>query len=152
MPDSRTSLQESIVGAWSLSSYVTADITGENREYPLGQNARGLIIYTADRFMSVQISKAGRPHYEDGALHGGTDTERASAAAGYLAYAGRYSVQGDVVTHKPFASLFPNWEGADVPRRAHIIGRALTLDLLAPIRQNGHQRTGTLTWHRVASV
>src|SRR5215208_5534923 len=87
MADSRTSLQESILGAWTLSSYVIADISGENREYLLGEEARGLLIYSADGFMSVQISRPGRPAYADGALHGGTDAQRAAAAAGYLAYA-----------------------------------------------------------------
>lgn len=152
MADSRTSLQESILGAWTLSSYVIADVSGENREYPLGDDASGLLIYSADGFTSVQISRPGRPAYADGALHGGTDAERAPAAAGYLAYAGRYSVQGDVVTHKPLASLFPNWEGFDVPRRARITGETLTLDLLEPIHQNGRQRTGTLAWRRAASL
>lgn len=152
MSDSRTSLQESILGAWTLSSYVIADLSGENREYPLGEDARGVLIYTADGFMSVQISKPRRRAYVDRALHGGTDAERAAAAAGYLAYAGRYSVQDQVVTHKPLLSLFPNWEGFDVPRRARITGETLTLELLEPIHQNGHQRTGTLTWSRVASL
>ena len=137
---------------WTLSSYVIADFSSENREYPLGEDARGLLIYSADGFMSVQISRPGRPAYADGTLHGGTDAERAAAAAWCLAYAGRYSVQGDVVTHKPLASLFPNWEGFDVPRRARITGETLTLDLLEPIHQNGPQRTGTLTWRRAASL
>jgi Lipocalin-like domain len=100
MPDSPTSLQKSIL-AWTLISYVIADVSGQNREYPLGEDARGVLIYTADGFMSVQISKPGRPAHADRALHGGTDAQRAAAAAGYLAYAGRYSVEGDVVTHKP---------------------------------------------------
>jgi hypothetical protein len=34
MSDSRTSVQEPILGAWTLSSYVIADVSGENREYP----------------------------------------------------------------------------------------------------------------------
>ena len=151
MPKSQVSLHESIIGVWRLNSYVTADVTGKSREYPLGEDAQGLIFYTTDGFMSVRISKTGRPKYADGALHGGTDAERAAAAAGYLAYAGRYSVEGDVVTHKPFVTLFPNWEGTDVPRRAQITGETLTLDFLEPIHQDGHQRMGTLTWHRVAS-
>jgi MFS family permease len=44
-----------------------------------------------------------------------------------LAYASRYRVQGDLVIHKPLVSLFPNWEGFDVPRRARVTGETLTL-------------------------
>lgn len=91
---------------------------------------------------------AGRPAYADGALHGGTDAERAAAAKGYLAYTGRYTCDGDVVVHKPITSLFPNWTGTDVPRRATIEGEYLHLDLLDPIMANGVQRNGRVTWKR----
>ncbi|MGY0061928.1 lipocalin-like domain-containing protein [Streptomyces sp. LZ34] len=148
MNASTAALADGLVGAWTLASYVTADADGGHAEHPLGADAQGVIIYTADGFMSVQISSSGRPAYSDGALHGGTPPERAAAAVGYLAYAGTYSVADDVVTHQPTTSLFPNWEGADVPRRARITGDTLTLDLIEPILKNGRERTGTLTWRR----
>lgn len=146
------SIKDAIVGVWTFGSYVTADVDGADPRYPLGEEATGTIIYTGSGYMSVQISAKGRPMYADGALHGGTDAERATAAAGYLAYTGAYTVDGDVVTHRPFTSLFPNWEGADIPRRATITDGTLTLDLLEPIQQDGHERTGTLRWDRAAAL
>lgn len=56
MAEARTCLQESLLGTWTLSSYVIADVSGENGEYPLGEDAHGLLIYTAEGFTSVQIS------------------------------------------------------------------------------------------------
>lgn len=148
MNTATAALADGLVGAWTLVSYATSGTDGGDAEHPLGADAHGVIIYTADGFMSVQISSSGRPAYSDGAPHGGSPSERAAAAAGYLAYAGTYSVADDVVTHQPTASLFPNWEGADVPRRARITGDTLTLDLVEPILKNGRQHTGTLTWRR----
>lgn len=141
-----------MVGVWIFGSYETKDIDGSDVRYPLGEHASGMIMYTADGYMSVQISAAERPEYADGALHGGTDAERAAAAAGYLAYTGTYSVHGDVITHHPVTSLFPNWEGTDVPRRARIEDGTLSLELLEPIQQDGQARTGTLRWHRASAV
>jgi len=98
----------------------------------------------------VQIGAPARPPYADGALHGGTETERAAAAGGYLAYAGTYSIEDGVVTHRPTTSLFPNWIGVELPRRVRLEGDTLALDILAPILHEGRERTGTLTWHRAA--
>lgn len=152
MQASRDSVKDAVVGVWTFGSYETKDVNGGNVRYPLGEQAGGMIMYTADGYMSVQISAAGRPPYADGALHGGTDSERAAAATGYLAYTGTYSVDGDVIIHHPVASLFPNWEGSDVPRRATIEDGTLSLDLLEPIQQDGRARTGTLRWHRASAL
>lgn len=109
-------------------------------------------MYTADGYMSVQIAAANRRSYSDGALHGGTDDERAEAAGTYLAYTGTYTVDGDVVTHHPEESLFPNWADEHIPRRARIEGDVLRLELLEPIHRDGRARTGTLRWHRAAAI
>jgi hypothetical protein len=141
-----------LVGSWLFTSYVTADLDGGNTSMPLGADATGLIIYADSGFMSVQIGAANRPSYADGALHGGTDAERADAARGYLAYAGTFAVSGTTVTHKPLTSLFPNWIAIEVPRTATIDGDVLTLDLVEPIMKDGVPQTGTLTWHRAPQV
>ena len=83
-PDS-SGIAEEVIGAWRLVSYVVDDADGGHRTYPLGEHAHGLIIDTASGHMSVQIGSTGRPPYQDGSLHGGTNAERAATAAGYLA-------------------------------------------------------------------
>lgn len=152
MQASNLSVEDAVVGVWMFGFYETKDVDGNDVRYPLGEHATGMIMYTADGYMSVQISTVGRLGYADDALHGGTVAERAAAAAGYLAYAGTYKVDGDVITHHPVASLFPNWEGTDIPRRATIEGDTLRLELLEPIQHDGKARTGTLGWHRASAV
>lgn len=141
-------LTVALLGTWMLEQYGTTRLTDGRTRYPLGEDAHGLITYQADGWMSVQIAAAHRVPYADGALHGGTSLERSAAAAGYLAYAGRYHLDGDTVIHHPSVSLFPNWERVNVPRRARIIGDRLTLDLREPITIDGEQWTGTLIWRR----
>jgi hypothetical protein len=143
-------IAEDAIGAWRLVSYVVEDVDGGNRTYPLGEDAHGLIIYTASGHMSVQIGSVGRPEYADGSVHGGTDAERAATAAGYLAYAGRYTVSDEgVIEHLPDVSLFPNWEHTSVSRKATIANDRLTLELVKPLIIDGKQRGGRLTWERL---
>jgi len=141
-----------LVGAWTLVSYTTTDVSGNGVRHPMGPDARGVLVYTADGYMSVQIATSGRHDYAADELHGGTDIERAHAAAGYLAYAGRFTVGNDgVVTHLPDVSLFPNWESRPILRRAVLRGDRLSLALVEPITIDGVPRTGVLTWRRAGS-
>lgn len=141
-----------LVGAWTLVDYSTTDLDGCHVEHPLGEGARGVLVYAADGYMSVQIASADRPHFAAEELHGGTEPERAAAAAGYLAYAGRYDVGADgIVTHVADVSLFPNWSGRPILRRMSFRGDGLlVLGIVDPITVHGVMRTGRLTWRRAA--
>ena len=144
-------LARQLIGAWELVSYEITDLaTGQVVDEPLGEDARGLIIYTGNGHMAVQISASGRPPYADASLHGGTSEERAAAAQGYLAYAGTYTVTNDgIVGHHVDYSLFPNWEATTVLRRATIDGDdRLHLELVEPIIADGTVRGGSLVWKR----
>ncbi|GAA1549153.1 lipocalin-like domain-containing protein [Nocardioides humi] len=140
-----------LVGAWTLIDYTTTDLAGGRVRHPLGAGARGVLVYTADGYMSVQIAADDRSHYATDELHGGTGAERASAAAGYLAYAGRFEVSPEgIVTHLIDISLFPNWSKRQIRRRATLRGDLLTLGIVEPITVDGVSRTGILTWQRFA--
>ncbi|MFJ9371363.1 lipocalin-like domain-containing protein [Nocardia sp. NPDC101769] len=142
-------IAEAVIGAWQLVSYLMEDAHGGNRTYLLGDDAQGMIIYTPSGHMSVQIGSTGRQQYTDGSPHGGSDIERAAAAAGYLAYAGRYTVSDDgIINHIPDVSLFPNWEHTTVARRATLAGDRLTLELAEPLVIDGERWFVRLTWER----
>ena len=78
--DSRP-LRERLVGSWRLLSYEVRDGVGVRVGYPLGDDATGCLLYTADGFMSVQIMRPGRLWYRAGGLGHGTDAESAEAHA-----------------------------------------------------------------------
>jgi hypothetical protein len=144
-------LARRLVGSWELVSYVLTDPeSGGAVDHPLGEDARGLIIYTDDGHMSVQIGASRRPPYTDGDIHGGTTEERARAAHGYLAYAGTYAVIDDsIVEHHVTYSLAPNWEATTVARRATIdLEQRLHLELVELLVVAGKERGGVLIWKR----
>jgi hypothetical protein len=142
---SPASLAERLAGAWSLVSYEALGADG-SVGHPMGRRVAGLLAYTPDGFMSVQIMSAdrrpwGRP---------GTDADRADAAAGYLAYAGRYEIDEDAATvvHHVAVSLVPNWVGSAQRRSIALSGDGLELTG-APTVIDGERRTPRLSWRRL---
>ena len=66
--------------------------------------------------------------------------ERAEAFATMFAYAGRYTLEGDTVTHHVEAHSTQNWVGTDFVRQVTLEGNRLTIR--AP-------RGRKLTWERL---
>jgi hypothetical protein len=57
-------LHNDVLGAWELVSYTEGDNHGGPITYPLGPDALGLIMYTADGYMSAQIMRRDRPAFD----------------------------------------------------------------------------------------
>ncbi|MFZ0903719.1 MAG: lipocalin-like domain-containing protein, partial [Mycobacterium sp.] len=57
-------LRTEVLGAWELVSYTAQDTHRGPITYPLGPDALGLIMYTADGYMSAQIMRPDRPAYD----------------------------------------------------------------------------------------
>lgn len=146
-------LREYLVGAWTLQSYESSAVDGSDVRYPLGTDARGIIIYTADGYMSAQLMRADRPSIARGDLQIATDDELAVTARGYLAYAGPYSVlDGGVIAHHVDVSLLPNWIGGTQYRAAQVGDDRLQLGPAEPVLIKGKLRNGRLIWQRAKSA
>ncbi|HUN36387.1 MAG TPA: lipocalin-like domain-containing protein [Trebonia sp.] len=122
-------LADEVVGAWHLLSFTAEYAERPGTFHPLGPDATGIIMYTADGYMSAQIMRPGRRDYD---LLGGdsSDPEPAAAAAtGYLAYSGPYTVDEAAQTlhHELEVSLLPAWLGTVQMRDAKLDGDQLTL-------------------------
>ncbi|MEE2060457.1 lipocalin-like domain-containing protein [Rhodococcus artemisiae] len=123
-----TAIADRIVGSWELVEYSTTSDTGKV-DHPLGPDARGLIIYSSDGFMSAQIMRPDRTPYRSPNVHSGEMNERSEAAGGYLAYSGPYRVDEDdsAVWHEMAVSLYPNWLGDDQKRYVRFDHDRMTL-------------------------
>jgi hypothetical protein len=120
---------EQLVGAWTLVAWYETTADGEVR-YPLGENAIGQIIYTADRRVAAQLvaSSQARLHSED--WREATEAESARAWKNYFGYFGAFSIDLDrqAVVHHIEGSWFPNLQGTDQVRRFRFEGKQLVLD------------------------
>ena len=135
------------LGTWRLISMEARSSTGEV-QYPLGKDGGGLIMYTADGYMSVVLYRANRERFGTRDIMAGTEPQLANAARTYVSYAGPYAVHGDRVHHDLEASFFPDWVGTTQQRIFSFEGSRLTLstDLIS---LGGAELRVVLIWERV---
>jgi lipocalin-like protein len=138
-----------LVGGWRLVSWENRATDGRVT-YPMGIDALGALLYTADGRFSVTISRRSREGFAAGDLLSGTSEEKARAVEGFVAYAGRYSFHGDRVIHHVELSLFPNWVGSDQERWVELAGNRLILSA-SPLLLAGKLQVPRLVWERVDS-
>ncbi|MGV9861046.1 lipocalin-like domain-containing protein [Rhodococcus koreensis] len=145
----RKPIRERIVGTWELVEYSMTS-AGRAVRYPLGRDARGLIIYTPEGFMSAQLMIPGRPEFRSSNVHGGNPAELSVAAHGYLAYSGPFHVdeESQTVHHVMTVSLFPNWVGDDRQRIVRFESDdAMTLST-PPLNVSGTSWWPSVIWRR----
>ena len=138
---------------WRLRSWVALGDDG-SETLPMGDAPTGLLAYTDGGTMVALMSPAdrSRPFGSDD-LTGGTPGEQASAFSTFVAYAGRYRVEGDTIIHTVETSLFPNWVGTVQRRRWTLSDDGGTLTLESPpIALRGVTRRQLLTWARVGEA
>jgi hypothetical protein len=142
-------MEDSLVGTWKLISYSLVDENGVETK-PWGTDVQGLLIYSADGFMSANLMHNGRKSFAASDLRLGTTEEKASAADGYIAYAGPYTSERGSVTHHVQVSLFPNWVGLTQVRSYFREGDKLILRT-PNMPVGGKQVVATLEWRAAAS-
>ncbi len=113
--------REDLIGTWELVTYYI-ELDNGLRQYPLGKEVSGFLLYTPDGYMSAQLMASDRPRYDSNHPHRPDDREAALAARGYHAYSGRFvfdPAEQDIM-HYMDVSLFPNRIGKSQVRRIKI--------------------------------
>lgn len=138
-----------LVGGWRLRSWVSLTDDG-GEAHPMGDAPDGLLAYTADGTMVGIMGPGDRPRFSTDDVTGGTPEEQAAAFATFIAYGGRFAVDGDTVIHTVETSLFPNWIGTEQRRRFELSDDGRTLTVTSPpIVLGGTRRTQRLIWSRI---
>ena len=142
-----TVVEHPLVGSWRLLGWVA--ITDDGTEtMPMGGAPSGLLIYSGDGAMTGILGSGDRPRFAADDVTGGTDAERAVAFSTFIAYGGRFEIEGDVISHHVDTSLFPNWIGT-VQRRRWELDETGRLTLTSPpVTLGGATRIQRLTWER----
>lgn len=138
---------DKLVGAWKLVSASSTTSRGEPCEPPYGLNPVGFLTYAADGRVTALISYSGRRPLSGG---GGAraQEEQAEAFRTFLAYAGRYALSGDKVTHHIEISSIQNYVDRDLVRGVKFQGDQLIL-VTPPTPVNGKVQIIELTWQRL---
>ena len=140
-------MTEFLVGTWSLVAW--RRIAEDGRvSYPLGEDARGLLSYTDNGRMAVQISGAKRAEQDASDPLGGHERDRAQAYSTYLAYYGTFEVRGQQVAHRIEASLYQNWAGETQVRPYTFSSGQLVLRTSPTRLGDGSTVVNELAWKR----
>ena len=136
---------DKLVGTWKLVSASSSTSKGEGSETPYGPKPVGFLTYTADGRITALISYSGRKALSGSA---GTLEEQAEAFRTFLAYAGRYTLTDDKVTHTIEISSIQNYVGRDLVRSVQFQGDRIIL-ITPPTLVNGKVQTVELIWQRL---
>lgn len=98
--------------------------------------------------MSSVISYGGRKTLGFGRTGAALMEEQAEAFKTFLAYAGRYTLSDDQVTHHVEVSSIQNYVKKDMVRTIAFDGDRITL-VTPPMAVNGEIQTVALTWQRL---
>jgi hypothetical protein len=143
------SLGERIVGTWQLIRCISRTADG-TEFYPQGEDLEGLLVYSHDGYVSVNLMQPGRPLLPPGTEPRlAPDAEIGPLARGYMAYAGPYRVdeEAQIIHHKFEMCLDPGMIDTPQPRIARFIGDQLELSV--PTSALGRRnRSVHLLWRR----
>jgi Lipocalin-like domain len=148
------SLRDRLIGAWRLVDVVDVPVDGSPGRHPHGDRPVGLILYTPDGYMSVQIMERERAPVSSADWSSLTPREYAGEARGYFAYAGSFEVdeERETVTHSVEVSLFPGWVGRAQVRVASLDGDRLVLRAASPAMSGGKLVTTRISWVRAGAA
>jgi hypothetical protein len=137
-----------LIGAWRLVSWTIEYPATGRVTRPFGPAPEGLLIYTADGSMSAVMQRPGRPRLSRADPHAVSDAEKAAAFAGYLHYAGMWTVADGCVVHDVDIAMNPNLIGTRQVRHVSLAGDELVLGAEEALESAGQTRRHRIAWRR----
>jgi len=154
--DDKRTTQQDLIGAWRLVSIDVQGPAGREADPFYGNGSRGLLIYDASGWFSVQIEGADRPPVPvpgvrpvpaaAGAAANSAAAADSKALHSYYAYFGTWSFDPatSTVTHRAKGALYPSEDAAVYPQHVEVANGRMTFSR----SQNG--KTQTKVWERVS--
>lgn len=150
-----------LIGSWRLVSYRICFDDG-GIEYPLGEDADGLLVYTSAGYMTGGLMRRCRPKFSASRSsvaerQNGTADEVVVAFNSYFSYFCRFEADADErkVTHHVLGCQFPDWEGRTLERfwELNRFDNGVLLSLTsAPLLIHGRMAKNELKFERQPDV
>src|SRR6266478_6502307 len=118
---------DNLAGTWKLVSASASTASGERNDTPFGPSPAGFLTYTQEGRMTAMISYGGRKRLSSSDARSAPAEEQAEAFRTYVAYAGRYTLNGDKVIHHVEISSIQNWVDTDLIRSIRFEGERIVL-------------------------
>jgi hypothetical protein len=149
--------QQDLIGAWRLVGIEVEGPAGREVDPFYGTGNRGLVIYDASGWFSVQIEGSGRPTLQVPSVRpapdqsGSTAQLKAAVLDSYYAYYGTWSFDQvtSTVTHHAKGALYPGEDEATYAQHVEIVGRRMIFSRTQNVA--GHVTVQTKRWERVSA-
>lgn len=148
--DDHDRVAAALVGAWRLVSWTIEYPASGRVTQPFGAVPEGLLVYSADGYMSAAMQRPGRARLSRADPNAVSDAEKAAAFAGYLHYCGTWSVTDGHVVHAVQLAMNPNLIGTRQVRQVALEGDRLELAAEEPLEAPGQVRRHRIVWRRAA--
>ena len=148
----RTTRQD-LIGAWRLVVIEVEGPAGREVDPFYGSGNRGLLIYDASGWFSVQIEGSGRPAVQVPSVRPAPEQSesrrKAAALDSYYAYYGTWSFDQatSTVTHHAKGALYPGEDEATYAQHVEIVGHRLIFTRTQNVA--GHSSVQTKRWERL---
>ncbi len=137
---------EQLLGTWELVRWETSYDDGRTI-YPMGEDAKGFIMYTTDGYMSAALFRGNRPNFETGEALTASDAEKVAGWDSYYSYGGPFEIDGDRVIHTVAHTIYPNWLGGTQVREISFEGEHMILTTPPQKTRRGTQNSRVI-WRR----
>jgi hypothetical protein len=141
-------LVRALTGAWQLVGWTIEYPPSGRVTQPFGADPEGLLVYTADGYMSAVMQRRSRPPLSRADPHAVSDAEKAAAFATYLHYSGAWSVSNGNVIHDVRHAMNPNLIGTRQVRSVTLDGNRLELGATEQLETPGASRRHRILWRR----
>jgi Lipocalin-like domain len=115
-----------IVGTWDYVSAETVAPDGK-RTPTFGPNPKGIVIFQADGYYALIVTRADAPKFASNNRMQGTPEENKAIVQASISHFGKYTVNeaDKTITFQVKTSTFPNWDGIDQKRPFTLSGDEL---------------------------
>jgi hypothetical protein len=153
----RRTMRRDLIGAWRLVDIDVEGPAGREADPFYGTGSRGLLIYDASGWFSVQIEGAGRPAMQIPSVRPVADQSdstarlKATVLDSYYAYYGTWSFDAatSTVTHHAKGALYPAEDDAIYPQHVEVAGKRMSFTRTQNVA--GHSTVQTKRWERVSA-
>jgi hypothetical protein len=144
-------MTSAILGSWKLVSASSSTANGERNAAPFGPTPTGFLTYTQDGRMSAMISYGGRKRLSTSDSFSAPTEELVEAFRTFIAYAGRFTLDGNKIIHHVEISSIQDWVDTDLIRTIKFEGDRIIL-ATPPQPSGGNLQTFELIWQRLSAT
>jgi hypothetical protein len=131
-----------LLGVWKLKSFIIESVQTKERRPVYGDNPKGYLVVTPERFTAIITGEGRRPPEND--------QDRLFSFRTMFAYTGPYRIEGDTLTTKVDVAWNEAWTGTDQTRIFRLEGDKLFIEGTSANVNNPSMGVtrGILEWER----